>query len=176
VKVLDVYTGQENVLEAQFPGAVVTHVNIKDILNPLVLQLTSEFDAVYCTHALTTMARDQVTAAVDWLKARTRQGGELWVITPSAEWAAGQVLSQEPNPLSQMVLFGFEGQNHSMYTLLWLRALLESAGMITRRAFQGPWKVNINGADIELPQNVVIAMRYDDPIPEPIPVTANALV
>ncbi len=174
MRVLDVYAGKENKLEAQFPGAEVVHENIVDLDRAF---RSGVYDVVYCAHALPTVERTMVPTKVEIMKACLVTGGELWIITPSAEWAAGQVLAQEPNPLAQMVLYGFDANYHSMYTLLWLRALVESAGMITRKAFQGPWTININGEEVTLPQNVVIAMRYDrDPVPEPAPVTANALV
>lgn len=161
MKALDVYAGKPNALEAQFPGAEVAHMSIEDI------DLARDFyDVVYCSHALPTIDRAKVPSVVDSLRKCLKAGGELWLITPSLEWAAGQVLANEPNPLAQVVLFGLDIPSRTGYTLLWLRSLVENAGMITRRAFQGPYTIRVNEEDVQLPQNVVIAMRYDV-TPEP---------
>jgi len=158
MKVLDIYAGKEHNLSEQFPNAEVEHIIITD-----VDQCYGEYDVVYCSHALQSINRTQVPVVIDMMKKRTKQGGELWLFTPSLEWAAGEILKNEPNPLVQAVLFGFDNQNRTGFTLLWLRALLENAGMITRRANQGPYQVNVNDQVETLPQNIVIAMRYDTP-------------
>jgi 2-polyprenyl-3-methyl-5-hydroxy-6-metoxy-1,4-benzoquinol methylase len=158
VKVLDVYSGQPKNLETVFSGAEITHEHI------LELDMASPelYDVVYCSHALQFVPRQKVPLTIEALKAKVKSGGELWFITPSLEWAASQVVRNEPNPLIQTTIYGNgEEVYRSGFTLLWLRALLENIGLIVRKATQQMWMVKQGEDTLTIPENVVVAMRYD---------------
>ena len=127
-----------------------------------------EYDVVLCAHTLQYVDSRMVKDFMDTMAKSIKNHGEVWVIVPSLEWAAAGVLDNSPDPLIQAVMFGQERAHRSGYTLLWLRALIEGAGLVTRQAKVGAMEIQVeigatNDQEVrQIPQNTVIGMRNDD--------------
>lgn len=130
-----------------------------------------EYDLIVLDHLLQQAKRTQAPKIIEFYKKALKVGGELIVITPSLEWIAQQILSDDNPPLIVYLnLFGVDQEPHlSGYTLYWLRLLLQSAGLRVRSA-SGEWYIGrINDAQYEVMQNVVVGVKVDENPAEAIP-------
>jgi hypothetical protein len=157
MKVLEINDGLHPPLAPhQFPGADVDVYSIYEWERD-----DTRYDAILCYHALQLVEFDKVPGALRDMALSLVDGGELWMMTPSLEWVATQAITNKPHPLLNLYLFGDRVHARSAFTLLWLRIEMEKAGMITRRATQGEYKIKVGEQVIDMIQNVVIGMRYD---------------
>ena len=104
VKILDIGSGVASVASVVFDDIqdkqiVRADINpdlkpdvIFDITKPLPEELKGQFDIVYCSHMMEHIDRNKVFAAMDNLIAAAKDMGEIWVIVPSMEWAANEIL------------------------------------------------------------------------------------
>ena len=114
---------------------------------PLVVAIIIEpepietYDIVYCERALQSVELSDVKKTIDALAKYVRQDGELWILTYSLDWLCNEILKSVNVgvPLPPMVLpmlLGAQQHHRSAFTLLSLRRLAESTGMITKLAGQ----------------------------------------
>ena len=157
MKVLEINNGlNPPVAPHQFPGAEVKAVAVLDWKPD-----GERYDIVFCPQALQLVEAERVPEVLRNMAQALVDGGELWLFTPSLEWAAQQAQAREPHPLLNLYLFGGKVHHRCTFTLMWLRILVEQSGLITRKAFQGPYTVKVGDRNLEMLQNCVIAMRYD---------------
>jgi len=130
--------------------------------------LLDRFDIVIANHVLEHLVRTSVPRAIWHLRNCLRDGGELRIAVPSMEWCAQQILNPNgANPVILPVLFGEqEGdqyQGHKCgFTLDWLRALIQEAKMIPRRANQGIFHIIYGEEEFLAVENIVVAVRHKE--------------
>ena len=92
-----------------------------------------------------------------------KPGGELHIVVPSAEWAARQILSEQPSLATFPHLFGShinEYQMHkSAFTMRLLRRVFEGAGLETRRAVTGQYNISVNGTAFVAEQHYAFGIK-----------------
>lgn len=153
MKILDVYLDKPNDLRKLFQGAEVDHAQIQTMLD-------KHYDVIYCSNSLQGVEAKEVTRYLRVFCEQLNDRGELWVITPSLEWAANEALNKEPNPVLNYVLYGpKEYPTRTGFTLALLRNLIEDAGLIARKAYQEQVLMQTSKGDIIVPQNVVIGWK-----------------
>jgi predicted SAM-dependent methyltransferase len=175
-RVLDVGSGLESaagvVLEHLNPDVVRLDVNPKcnpdilhDITNPFPEGLQDSFDVVYVSHVLEHIDRDQVITVLKNVIACLKDGGEIWLLVPSMEWAAEQVMHGRDHAGIQLALYGGQQNpndyHRSGFTLNALRFMVESQGLFVRKAYTAPFLLGIYGKEYQALQNIVIAIRND---------------
>ena len=177
MKILDVGSGAGSVAEQvfnEFPDKEIVRMDanpdtnpdiLHDITNPLPEELHGEFDVVFISHVLEHIDRSKMIEAFRNVISAVKNLGEVWVLVPSLEWAANEIINRREGIHVQMNIFG--GQNHPLdfhktgFTLLALRQVIELCGLIVRRAYQSPFRIVYEGKEYGSLQNVVIGMRYD---------------
>jgi SAM-dependent methyltransferase len=151
---------------------------VHDIRKPLPKELVGGFDLVMASHILEHVERGRVILAVQHMASALRHMGELYVITPSLEWCAGEILKGKLTAGVQACIYGGPEPDmangyyhHTGFTLEWLRWLIENpGGLILRQARQTEFDIHMTAADGETRdytgvQNVVIGAKYvDDPV------------
>ena len=143
-------------LADEFPSAEVEQV---DIFNLLTLEPGSA-DLVYCAFALPVVPAGEVPRTIQQMTAVLADRGELWLVTPALEWCAQQILSDNPNPAVHTALFGERDKPYRCgFTLAWLRALIEEAGLIPRKMTQGVYAMQIGEHGTQLPCNIAIGWK-----------------
>ena len=176
VKILDIGSGVASVASVVFDDIqdkqiVRADVNpdlkpdvIFDITKPLPEELKGQFDIVYCSHMMEHIDRNKVFAAMDNLIAAAKDMGEIWVIVPSMEWAANEILRGRDGIHIQGHIFGGQSNeweyHRSGFTLSALRFLFESRKILVRKAYQAPFTLGYENREFQCVQNVEIGLKY----------------
>ena len=176
VKILDIGSGVASVASVVFDDIqdkqiVRADINpdlkpdvIFDITKPLPEELKGQFDIVYCSHMMEHIDRNKVFAAMDNLIAAAKDMGEIWVIVPSMEWAASEILRGRDGIHIQGHIFGGQSNeweyHRSGFTLSALRFLFESRKILVRKAYQAPFTLGYENREFQCVQNVVIGLKY----------------
>jgi hypothetical protein len=91
--------------------------------------------------------------------------GEVWIIVPSLEWAANEIINQRNSLAVQATIFGGQLDPFDAhlcgFDLANLRRQVEICGLIVRKAYQSPFSFTLNGKEYGSLQNIVIGARYD---------------
>ncbi len=138
---------------------------LHDITTELPAELHGQFDIVYASHVLEHIDRNKIIPTLVNISRALKNLGEMWVIVPSLEWGAQEVLKGSQSPALQGLIFG--GQNNSWdyhrtgFTLASLRTLFEIVGLVIRKAYQSPFKIGMDAEEYVCIQNIVIGARYD---------------
>ena len=122
-----------------------------------------KFDVVFASHVLEHMpwhATDSVLAS--WVRI-LNPGGALHVMVPSLEWCAEEILSDNPSKALLPVLFGGQfqtGDDHlTGFTMRYLRARMEKAGLHVYRAVSGAKEIHVGeGEQVESDQHYAIGL------------------
>jgi predicted SAM-dependent methyltransferase len=97
---------------------------------------------------------------------RTLQAeGEICIMVPSLEWAARQIRSEKPSPMTLLHLYGptADGLFHKTgFTMRRLRAFMEQAGFAVSLARVNEYTVVVNDEEVSADMLTVIGMRKDD--------------
>jgi len=153
------------------PEAEPTYVY--DLMVPLPpdSDLIEKYDIVHCSHMLEHVNRNKVMTTITNLAKMVKVGGELWVIVPSMEWAAREIISNRESVYVQMMLYGGQNSEYDFhrvgFTLITLRQLLDAIGLVIRQAHQSIFSlVQIIDGDFQepataamVPENVVVALK-----------------
>ena len=138
---------------------------VHDITRPFPEELRSQFDLVLAAHVLEHVERNKVVDAFRNVISTVKNLGEVWIIVPSLEWAASEVINKRDGVHVQALLFGSQEndwQTHRCaFTLASLRQMMEICGLVVRKAYQSPFVTIVNGKEIQCIQNIVIGARYD---------------
>ena len=177
VRILDVGSGSGSVAKTVFAnldpevvrldGTPETNPDIlHDITTPLPDELKNAFDIVYVSHVLEHIDRMKVIETFRNIIPAVKNYGEVWVIVPSLEWAANEIINYRDGIHVQMNVFG--GQTYAFdyhkcgFTLVGLRQVVELCGLFVRKAYQSPFGIVFNGKEYPSLQNVVVAIRADE--------------
>ena len=150
---------------------------VHDIRQPLPEELVGQFDLVMASHVLEHVERSMVMLSVIHMASALHHMGELWLVVPSLEWCAGEILAGKLTAGVQACIYGGPEADkpngyyhHTGFTVPWLRFLVENAGLILRKAYQNEFGIHMTAADGQTRdytgvQNVVIGAKYvDDPV------------
>ena len=142
----------------------IGEVRQEDLRN--IDQIKEKFDIIAAVACLQCMEPSKVPTTVEKLASMLNLKGELYITTPSFEWAAEQINNPEPHPLIHMVMCGTEKIPHrSVFTLLWLRQIIQQAHLVPRYATPELYQLTVNGQPMEMVRNYVIGWKYDDHTP-----------
>lgn len=180
IRVLDVGSGPDSVAKGVLESIGLTNLEVTrldgskkvhpdivhDIRKPFPSELKGAFDIVYASHVLEHIDRDKVVQTAKEIASCVRNGGEVWFVVPSMEWAAKQIMDEHDTIGVQAVIYGGQDnpwQYHKVgFTLNALRYVAETeCGLIVRRAVQSPLFIRKAGKDYDALQNIVVGMRYD---------------
>jgi len=138
-----------------------------DITSPIPDNLVGEFDIVFASHVLEHIPRDQILEAAYNLVSLVKVGGELYIMVPALEWAAGEILANRETIMIQGSLYGGQRDEYDYhkvgFTLNWLRILFEDVlGLVVRKAYPGRYISIINDKEFPAHQNVIIIWKNID--------------
>ena len=149
---------------------------IHDIRTPFPEELLGRFDLVLASHVFEHVERHVALTTFKNMVATLAKGGELWVIVPSLEWCAQEILAHRNNAAVWLCLYGGGEPNqpsvwyHNMgYTLMMLRDVFRASGLVVRKAYQAPLMIPFTREDgesitIQAVQNIVMGVKVDDPV------------
>ncbi len=177
VKILDVGCGEASVAKVVFDwleDKEITRLDgnpdakpdiLHDITEPLPEEYRNCFDIVYMSHVLEHIDRNKVINAFRYTASALKNMGEVWVVVPSLEWAASEILKKRDGIHVQGMIYGSQIaplEFHRVgFTLLGLRQLMEVCGLLIRKAYQSPFEIHLADQKFACIQNVVVAIRYD---------------
>lgn len=122
-----------------------------------------KYDIIASVMSLQCIRPRDVPVTIEKMAALLKLKGELYVVTPSFEWAAEQVMAQAPHPLIHMMMCGTEKiPNRCVFTLAWVRQLIQQANLVVRYATQEAYQVAIDDMKQTLVRNIVIGWKYDE--------------
>lgn len=180
LKILDIGSGAESVAAIVFRDEEkeITRLDanedlhpdiVHDITTPLPESLLDQFDIVYCSHVMEHIDRIKVIPTLLNLSKALKDRGEIWVVVPSLEWGAREILNRRDGLHIQGLIFG--GQNtpwdyhRTGFTLAGLRQSLEVIGLVIRKAYQSPFEIEVTIDEKQgiyhCIQNVCIGARVD---------------
>lgn len=139
---------------------------VHDITQPFPEEMYDKYDILFVSHVLEHIDRVKVLDTLRNLRKILKEGGEIWVIVPSLEWAANQIVMQDTLPTSvQAVIFGGQLTEYDYhkcgFTLASLRQVLGMTEYLPRKAYQGSFGIELYSGKIETAaQNIVIAVKY----------------
>lgn len=154
-----------------FPDAKIVTMDIDETLSPDIIadagnmpeDLRGRFDAIFASHVFEHFPyRREIEVLRGWMDC-VKDGGELHIVVPSAEWAAREVLSEKPSPaLHGHMLAGQINQwdvHLNIFTMRKLRALFEHVGLSVFRARTGEYAIKINGVDMKAEQHYIAGVK-----------------
>lgn len=170
-RVLEIGAGPKPQANLFFPGATVETMDADAQYKPTYLndaetipqELYGKFDVVFASHVLEHFPwMYSANVLREWAKV-VPVGGQVWVIVPSLEWAAEEVLSEEPSPAIYGHLYAgctTEWDVHKAgFTMRRLRALFESARLGVFQAYSMAYNIQILGNVMAAQQHVVAGVR-----------------
>lgn len=176
-RILDVGSGPDSVAAQIFAGIEDKEIVrldidaslypdvIHDITQPLPEELRSQFDLVLADHVMEHIARDRVVETFRNVASAVKNHGEVWVLTPSLEWTANEIINKRDGEHVQAMLFGGQDNDYQIhrcgFTLQSLRQIAELCGLIVRKAYQSPFTVIVHSREHAAIQNIVVGARYD---------------
>ncbi len=177
IRILDIGSGPESVAAQIFSGIPEKEIIrldadpdnkpdiIHDITQPLPEELRSQFDLVLAAHVMEHIDRDKVVNTFRNVISSVKNMGEVWILVPSMEWAASELINQRDGVQVQLSIFGgqknFWDIHRCGFTLAALRQMVEICGLIVRKAYQSPFKIWQADKEYTAIQNIVIGARYD---------------
>lgn len=175
MKVLDIGSGINTSAYAVYPDLkpeeiVRLDINRKvkpdirhDITKPLPKKWRGSFDAVVCNHMLEHVDRSQVIPVMENMKDAVKPLGFVWVIVPSLEWAANEIMNGRDGLGVQGILFGAQRHPFDYHRIgFTLNALAQAAilaGLEVEKQFQTEVIIAVNGYKYDAVQNVIKAVR-----------------
>lgn len=122
-----------------------------------------QFDGVFASHVLEHFGFWEFPDILTGWKKLLKTGGELHIVVPSAEWAARQLLSENPSFAVMPHLYGShinEWQAHkSVFTMLLLRKAFDDLDLAVFRARTGTYHLSVNGAVMEAEQHYIAGAK-----------------
>lgn len=162
MKVLDFNQDGIAVSGDQFPDAQIDTVSWAGF-DKWYADNKTEYDVLVVGHILPLVERRILPDFVKKLKNLVHDMGEIHFYVPDLDWAAKMLIKNKPSPLIQFALYGNEQYPHrSGFTLLWLRTLVESAGILVRHSTMSPYIVRVGEEAQYIPQLVILGVRADE--------------
>lgn len=158
-----------------FPNATIETLDVDPEQKPTYLadagnmpaELHGKFDAIVASHVLEHFSYWREQEILNgWIKC-LKPNGELHILVPSAEWAAREVLSENPSPAlhGHMLAGQVNGWDiHlNIFTMRKLRALFERVGLTVFRASTGAYNIQTAKGVIHEAEQHYIAGKCGNP-------------
>lgn len=129
-------------------------------------ELHEKFDAVFASHVLEHFSYWQTNNVLEgWIKC-IKPGGELHIVVPSLEWAAREVLSENPSPAVYAQLYAGQVNqwdvHYTGFTMRKLRQLFEKLGVNCHTATTGVYHIRVGSVgEFEAHQHYVAGVKGD---------------
>lgn len=147
MKVLAVGYGADSVAKQFWPDATIDFTHLKPPKKIV-------YDALVSFHALNRIAVREALPAIKLWAGCVKEGGEIQIHVPSLEWAAEQILSENPSEVTIFHLFGLQRKPDefyvSGYTMRDLRTLCEKAGINVIHARAGGYMIGEHECETHL--------------------------
>lgn len=120
-------------------------------------------DGVFASHVLEHFSYYRTVPVLENWKKCLKEGGQLHVLVPSWEWAAREVLSENPSPA--LLGHSFAGQvnqwdvHYMMFTMRNLRRLFEKVGLSVIRARTGEYVLNTTAGLQKAEQHYIVGIN-----------------
>jgi SAM-dependent methyltransferase len=175
MRVLDVGSGYESTARTVFPDAEVVRLDANqgarpdvchDITRPLPKKLIGKFDVVFASHVIEHIERKKLDQTFNNCISALKPGGKLWVLVPSLEWAAQEILKGNENMAVHGTLYG--GQAHPWdyhkvgFTMNALKLMFTMHGLRITQAKNTEFGVLYDGKPLQGYQNVVVGVKDGD--------------
>lgn len=177
MRVLEIGARHRPLAADLFEGATVEILDINPDNNPDIVanaaQIPPEYhglyDAVFSSHVLEHFSwKHSIQILAHWA-ALLKPDGTLHVVVPGLEWAAAQILAENPSPAVQIALYGGHADpfdfHYNGFTLRKLRSDFEKAGMVVERARSGPYTIIVNDIECEAIQHYIVGRKTYPAIP-----------
>lgn len=133
--------------------------HLHDAFTEMPEELKGQFDRVFASHVLEhTPYFNAVGALRNWASLLSPTG-ELHVIVPSLEWAAREILKNQPSPGVFGHLYGGQttqwDAHYGGFTLRLLRKCFEEVGLLVVRARTGEYQIGFMGKAFPAEQHYV---------------------
>lgn len=159
IKVLELCPG-ESTAKNLWPGCEITSW---DFASPIPESMFNQFDIVFSNNVLQRSSHFISQTLISTWGACLKDGGQLHLVVPSLEWAAREVLSENPSPISLIMLWGGQGADASVhmsgYTMRLLRASFEKAGLNVVAAKTNQYKLMVNDKEYPTEQHYVCGVK-----------------
>lgn len=160
MKILNVFVNEALDIAGMFPNAEITAMSAGALR---AKKPKDEYDVVVMAHSLQRLEPMDVPDTVKRLADAAKMLGEVWIITPSLEWATKESEKESPSPALHYVLCGGKDDPHRCgFTIMWLRSLMAEAGLVTRQARHDVYTVEMSGQPVQVLQNRVIGLKVID--------------
>jgi SAM-dependent methyltransferase len=169
--VLEIGPGKKPQAHLIFPKAHITTLDIDTTVpadihadaRHLPDSLHGQFDVVFASHVLEHFpAHETLEVLKEWVKA-LRPMGQLHVIVPSLEWAAEEILSEQPSPALIGHLYSDSttpwNVHRTGFTLPMLRHYVRAAGLSVIMAGSGLYPIQHAGQVYRAEQHYVIGVK-----------------
>jgi predicted SAM-dependent methyltransferase len=188
-ELLQVNPGQKLVLEIganlkpqaqfvdQWRGAKVLTLDVDEKLKPDILadaenmppELYEQLDGLLASHVLEHFSYWKTEKVLSgWVRC-LKEGGEIHILVPSLEWAAREVLSENPSPAVYAQLYAGQVNQWDVhltgFTMRKLRQLMDRVGISTNVARTGIYHVRVGTmGEFEAMQHYVAGVKGTPPL------------
>lgn len=125
-----------------------------------------KFDAFLSFHDLAKVSHHHTIETLKNWRHVLKRGGEMHLFVPSLEWAAEQILSERPSPLTLWRIYGPQTEEDQFFVngfvLRKLRADLQKAGLLAERAQTGHESIEVNGDVLDVENHYVMARKPEE--------------
>lgn len=183
-ELLKVEEGQKLVLEiggqpkpqAQFieewKGAKILDLNADEQYKPDIVadagdmppELYGKLDGLLASHVLEHFSYWRTDKILEgWAKC-LKEGGEIHILVPSLEWAARQILSEQPSPALYGQLYAGQTTQWDLhltgFTMRKLRQIMQKAGLSVGTARTGVYHIRVGSmGDFPAEQHYVVGVK-----------------
>jgi hypothetical protein len=146
-------------LDPDMPIGEITAIDIRNFKD----QDQGKYDLIAAIMCLQCLGAHEVLDFINMVPSRLNLKGEFVAVVPSFEWAASQVATMQPHPLIHQLTLGTPNAQHrTIFTLAWLRSLIEHSHLYIRYATEEAYQVEIDNQKYTLVRNTVIGWKYDE--------------
>jgi len=148
----------KNVIQKGLPITKYDQIDIRKLD-----EIKEKYDIIAAVNSLQCVKANEVPATIQKMASLLNLKGELWVAVPSFEWAAAQVNAVAPDPMIHLMVCGSDNAPHrAIFTLQWLRLLMEQTHLTTQRAMPEQYQIPIGKEKVNVVRNMVIGKKYDE--------------
>lgn len=153
-----------------FEGAKILTLDVDENFKPDIVadagdlppELFGKFDGVLASHVLEHFSYWRTIEVLKSWGSLLKPGGELHILVPSLEWAARQILSEQPSPATISHLYAGQTTPWDVhlngFTMRKLRQLFEHIGLNVRIARTAPYPIRAADGNVyEAEQHYVVA-------------------
>lgn len=160
-----------------FSGAKIVTLDVDEKQQPDIVAdaanmpatLYNKLDGLLASHVLEHFSYWQTEKVLEgWVKC-LKDGGELHILVPSLEWAAREVLSENPSPAVYAQLYAGQVNqwdvHYTGFTMRKLRQLMERVGINCHTAKTGVYHIRVGSmGEFEAHQHYVAGVKGTPPL------------